>query len=588
MKTTWNLKLLYASLSDPAIERDARAIERVFERFEKKYRHDTAYLKKPAALASALGDYETVLRTAMHGKPLVYAWMMKELDSSNNKAEALIRKLEARFTKATNRIQFFYLQIGKIPAPQQKRFLENPILQKYRYDLERTFETAQYNLSESEEKILSLKSTPARSMWVSGVESLVNKQEVRYGNKKISLSEAMGIVLSIPDVKRRRELSSAIMAALRSVSDFSESEMNAVFTDKKINDELRGFSEPYDATILGYENEAKSVLALVETVTKHFSVSKRFFEIKRSLLGLKHLTYADRAAPIGKSARSYPFSDSVDIVRDAFTAVDGRYARILDEFLRNGQIDVLPKRGKTSGAFCASWSGNAIPTFVLLNHTADLRSLSTLAHEMGHAIHSERSKQQPIFYQGYSTAVAETASTFFEGVAFEHAVRDLPESEKIIALHDRLQEDIATIFRQVAFFNFELELHRAVRERGWVPKENIAAMLNRHMASYMGKSVKLEEDDGYLFTSVSHFRRPFYVYSYAYGQLISKALHARYKEDPGYSKEIDRFLSAGCSKSPEDIFADIGIDVRNPAFFEEGIQSIARDVKELAKLVSKR
>jgi len=187
-------------------------------------------------------------------------------------------------------------------------------------------------------------------------------------------------------------------------------------------------------------------------------------------------------------------------------------------------------------------------------------------------------------YNGHSIAVAETASTFFEGYAFNELTKELTGPQKIKALHNRIQDDMATVFRQIACFNFELELHKTVRSKGWVPKEEIAAILNKHMQSYLGKAVKMNADDGYFFVSWSHIRRPFYVYSYAYGQLISKALLQRTFDDPSFIEKVDAFLAAGQSATPEDIFGSIGIDVRSPAIFKEGLKSIERDVTELEKL----
>jgi oligoendopeptidase F len=191
-------------------------------------------------------------------------------------------------------------------------------------------------------------------------------------------------------------------------------------------------------------------------------------------------------------------------------------------------------------------------------------------------------------YQDYSTSVAETASTFFEAITFEKILAGLSDEEKITALHDKINDDVSTIFRQIAFFNFELELHTTVRAKGFVAKEEIAKMLNRHMENYLGPAFKLKDLDGYFFVQVSHFRRFFYVYSYAFGQLISKALFERYKKDPTYFAKIEQFLRAGGSDTPENIFKKIGINLKDPAFYELGLKSIEADIARLEKLVAEK
>ena len=302
------------------------------------------------------------------------------------------------------------------------------------------------------------------------------------------------------------------------------------------------------------------------------------------MLKEKQLTYADRAAHIGNLETKIPFAEAVRMVRKVFAGLDPAYAGIFDRLLDNGQVDVYPQKGKSGGAFCSS-SVN-LPTLVMLNHIDTFESLKTLAHEMGHAIHAERAKSQRLLYQGHPISTAETASTFFETAALNAIIATLPERERIIALHDKVQDNIATVFRQVACFQFERALHEAVRKDGYVPKERIADLMNKHMGAYLGPIMKLERADGYFFAHWSHIRRFFYVYSYAYGQLISGALHRELAKDAGFMNKIDAFLAAGESASPYDIFKACGLDTDKPAIFRQGLAAIEADVAELEKLVA--
>jgi oligoendopeptidase F len=148
--------------------------------------------------------------------------------------------------------------------------------------------------------------------------------------------------------------------------------------------------------------------------------------------------------------------------------------------------------------------------------------------------------------------------------------------------------DMSTIFRQVACFNFELELHNKIRENGQLSKIEISNLMNKHFKSYMGPVFDIKDDDGYFFVTWSHIRRFFYVYSYAYGQLISRALFENWKKDNSYIEKIDQFLSAGKSMSPKDIFKNIGIDTSDPSFFEAGLKAIDADITKLEKLAKKQ
>jgi len=224
------------------------------------------------------------------------------------------------------------------------------------------------------------------------------------------------------------------------------------------------------------------------------------------------------------------------------------------------------------------------PTFVLLNYTNTFDQVMTFAHEMGHAIHTEFSKSQSAIYRDYTISTAEVASTLFESFVFDAVFETLSKEEKVIALHKKINDDINTIFRQIACFNFENELHETIRERGGMSKIEIRTLMNKHMSAYLGPSVLMREIDGNFFVSWSHIRRFFYVYSYAFGQLISKALYEKYKEDKTYLIKIKQFLEAGGSDSPENIFKAIGIDVSKPGFWEKGLESIERDIEKLEKL----
>lgn len=585
MKTSWNLGILYKDHNDPRIEKDIRSIERACSVFEKKYRNKKGYLSNESKLYDALSDFEALFAKLPFTKPLSYFGYVQDIDSSDFVARAKATHIAERLAKNDHRIVFFELSLAKISPSLQKKFLSSKKLTRFHYVLRVIFNKAKHDLSESEEKILGLKSIPAYSHWVSMTEKILGKTTVEFKGKILPLSEASQKIADLPLVERR-ELHSRTMNALAGITDVAESEINALVTNKKIDDELRGYKEPFDQTILAYQNDRKAVLALVGAVTKNFPISHRFYKLKAKLLGLKQLEYSDRAVGIGNSIREVSFDEAVSTLREVFGSLNPRYREILDNYLTEGQIDVFPKKGKTSGAYC---SGNInAPTFVLLNYTNSWNDVMTFAHEMGHAIHTEFSKSQTPLYRNYTISTAEVASTLFESFVFDALFEKLSKEEQIIALHKNINDDIQTIFRQIACFNFETELHQTIRAKGGMSKEEIGALMNKHMGAYLGPSVGMSSADGNTFVSWSHIRNFFYVYSYAFGQLVSKALYAKYKEDPSYLAKIEKFLIAGGSNSPENIFMSIGIDVTKPDFWKKGLQKIEDDIERLEKLTQKR
>ncbi len=580
IKTNWDLGLLYKSSKDQNIEKDIHKIEEACLKFEKKYRGKD-YLSSPEKLFKALEDYEELNRDFQGHKPYYYFSIRTELNSEDTEALALATKIEQRINLVSNKIKFFNLEIGKLEQKKQNLFLNHPKLASHKYFLYKIFRAAKYKLSEKEEQLASLLSQTSYSMWTDSMQKILSKQTVELKGKQVPISEASGKLQNLPK-EERKKLQERINEKLKSVSHTAESEINAIYNYKKIMDERRGYENAYTSTVIKYENQEKDVENLVSLITRNFKISHRFYKLHTKLLKEKKIFYHDRAVKIGKISKKFSFEKSVDIVRKALGNVDKEYIEIFDSYLSKGQIDVYPKKGKRGGAFCSK-TGN-LPTFVLLNHTDDIRSVETMGHEMGHAIHGEMTQTQPLRYQLFPISTAEVASTFFEQVTQEEIENNLSDKEKIIMLHNRIAGDIQTIFRQIACFNFEKELHERIREEGQISASDMAKLMKKHLESYLGDTVEVTEGDGYSFISWHHIRSYFYVYSYAYGQIISKSLFENWRKDPIYAGKVKQFLKAGKSMSPEDIFESIGIDTSKPDFFLSGLKSIEKDISRLEKL----
>jgi oligoendopeptidase F len=583
-KIEWDLSKYYKSPKDPQIEIDVQETEEKISNFVKKYTKNKAYLENPKALFEMFKEEEKISLLDGLNKPLRYFYALIDSGKATPDVYKKDNLITERLKKAGNLMLPITLEIGKIPVSKQKEFLKSPELKEYKYYLEQYFESAKHQLSEKEEKIITLKNGPASSMWTDGLEKALQKKTVVLDGKKISLGEASYKMHELP-TKKRRALYKDIMNELLSLSDYAEGELNAVIYNKKISDELRGYKNAYDRPFFGHEMQSDTVLKFTKLVTKNFKIAHKFYKIKAKLLNLSDFSYEDRGAKIGKINKKFPFEKSASLLYDVLDKVDPFFSETLNDFLKNGQVDVHPREKKRGGAYQSSSS--LMPTLIFLNHVDTFDSLNTLAHEFGHAFHSELTKlKQPLHYQGYSLAVAETASTLFENFTFKEVVSELSEKEKIIALHDKIEGKIATIFRQVAAFNFEIELHERIRKEGHLSHEEIAEMMAKHLKSYCGPAMKITDHNGYTFINWMHFRSPFYVYTYAFGELISDALFAKYEEDPKFIEKIKDLLSAGCSMSPKEIFKKhAGIDINDISFFEKGLNKIKKEIIQLEKLV---
>ncbi len=587
IKTEWDFTKIYKNINDPKIEKDVDMICRHLVNFAKKYK-DLKFIKSSKSMLAALNDYN-VLVEKISSIPLWYLGLEQSLNSSNDKIQGKINTLSDKYLKAYKQIIFFGLEISKLDKKSQEKYLKDKTLAKYKYLLESSFLQGKFMLSEKEEKILTDKSQVAHEAWEDMGKKNRNSQQVKFKNKEMSLSEAMSIKADLPKANRRA-LHKIVMDRYKEISFVAEAELNAVIRNKKIDDEIRGYKTPYEATILGYQNDVKSIENLVDIVTKHNYISHRFFALKAKILNNieksedKKITMAELATGISttKNKKKVSFDQGCELVTKAFAKVDAEFSDIFQSYLKNGQIDVYPKLGKRSGAFCSPMI-NA-PTYVLLNYANKLDDVSTLAHEMGHSIHSDLSKKQEVMYQDYPISIAEVASTFFENVLFDNLLEIASPEEKRDLLVNKVQDNIFTIFAQIAYFQYEKNIHKAVKEKGFVSKEEFASMFADCRKSYVGDAVDVVETDGYGYVYISHFRSFFYVYSYAYGQLIANALYEEYKKDKSFGDKIKKFLSAGGSMSPENIFKSIGIDTSKPEFFKKGLKKIEKDLEVLEEM----
>jgi oligoendopeptidase F len=354
----------------------------------------------------------------------------------------------------------------------------------------------------------------------------------------------------------------------------AEYEMNSILEKEQILDDKRGIKRADLVRHLDTDVDSQIVDSLIEIVTKNFNISRDYYKKKAKLLGQKSIGYHERNVPIGNIDKEYKFEDGIQIVKETFYNLDKEFGDILSEYIKNGQIDAFPKANKTGGAYCIKVNKN-LPTYILLNYNNKVNDVLTIAHESGHGIHSELASNQNSLNEDYSLAIAEVASTFFEDFVLERILKQTDDTELIKSLKmQKMNDTVNTIFRQVAFYNFEKELHSMFRREGYLSHEDISEVFVKHMHDYLGDAVDIDDSMRYGWIYVSHFRRFFYVYTYASGLLISKYLQKKVREDKNFINNFKKLLEIGSYKSVKDIFKDVGIDISKKAFWEEGINSL--------------
>ena len=586
-QVNWNLTPLLKSDNDPQILTESDKIDQAISTFADKWQSREDYLKEPQALKEALDDYNLLMTEyGTSGNAGYYFHLRQAQDQIDTTIKAQNQKLSDAAVKRMNKIQFFEIRLSKIPKETQKTILNSPILSPYKHYLERSFAMAEFVLSEPEEKIMALKSQTSYSNWVRMISSL-ESQEVREieidGKIEEKTFDELLKIASLNKIESTRDTATQhINEILKKLEDVAENEINSILQDKKINDELRGYARPDQERHLSDDIDSEVVDAMIKAVSSRNDLAQQFYKIKAQKLGKPILKYNERNLKIGEIKGSYTWEEGTALIEKVFSSLDPQFAHIANNLIANGQIDVYPRRGKTGGAFCSS---NLIsqPTYILLNYTNKLNDVLTLAHELGHAINSEMMKQK-VNALNFDTplSTAEVASTFVEDFVLQELEKSAdPQTQKALIMQ-KLNNDVSTIFRQVACYRFEQELHSTFRERGYLSKEEIGEIFQKHMSSYMGSAVDQPDWAKRWWIYWTHIGSFLYVYSYAFGLLISKAMRNMVKKDPASITKVKEFLSSGTTDSPKNIFAKMGIDITDTTFWTQGLSEIESSLQSVS------
>ncbi|OQA04100.1 MAG: Oligoendopeptidase F, plasmid [bacterium ADurb.Bin400] len=580
----WDLsKIFNVSESQAARERD-RWLDRTLQ-FAEKWRDRQDYLENPDVLVDALKEYEAWAGQFGDGNnEWYYYWLRTQLNQADPDIKARYNQLHELSVRIQNEMQFFTLNLARIPVTKQRELLGHKALVKYRHHLERIFVLSPHLLGEEAERVLNMKSATSYDNWVKMISGFLSQEKALINDGKAGKTEkTFSEITALLDDATKAVRDDAVRA-FNIIMDkhalAAEVELNSILENKKTDDELRRFSRPDEARHLSDDIETEIIDTLVDTVVGRFDIPRRYYELKARLMGLSKLQYHERNVPYGLLPTDYKYEDAVALVQRTMDSLDEEFGRIFRLFVQGGYIDVYPRAGKKSGAFCAH---NLIsqPTYILVNFNGDMRDILTLAHEAGHGINNELIRQSGHALSfGTPLATAEVASTFFEDLVLEEIRHESGDEASLAVAMAKLNDDISTIFRQIAAYTFETELHQVFRERGYLSKGDIGTLFQKHMSAYMGSAVEQSAGSENWWIYWSHLRTHFYVYSYASGLLISKSLQHRVKQDKAFICKIKELLSAGLTESPRQIFGRLGLDITESKFWLDGLNETDRLLKQ--------
>ncbi len=585
----WNLSDLYNSVSDPKIARDLkRQTLRAFL-FAKKYRGKTRKLYTPT-LAQALRVYENIFQEA--AKPAIFAHLIFSADTRPHQHGALVQKTEEILTAISNQLRFFELELLRIPEKRLRYYIRHVIFSPWRHFLERLVLFRPHRLAESEENILEQKRATGARAWSRFFtqEHATKSYIFKWKKKERQIGESETLKM-LHDVDRRKRIAAqvAFTEGLKEEQKRMTYLFNVKMFDKKINDTLLHYDRPESNRHLDNEISQKAVDALVSVVTQRYTVVQDYYRLKRRILGYKKIYDYDRYAPVLSDSKRFSYRAAQDMIVNSFSRFSPVFGKIAKEFFDKKWIDAEARKGKRGGAFCQYVTPNLHP-YISMSFHGTPRDVMTLAHELGHGIHAYLARKNDYLTFDAPLTLAETASVFGELLVFHNLIGSLESPrERLSLLASKIEDVFSTVFRQVAMFTFERRIHFLFREKGELDAATYSRVWRETQQAVFGSSVTLTPGYDLWWSYISHFvHTPFYVYAYAFGQLLTFSLWKKYeKEGRGFVGKFVSFLSAGGSESPTKLLGRLGVDVEDKRFWEHGIEVIKNMVGEAKALAPK-
>ena len=582
-QTTWNLSDIIPAPEGEPLESITTELELVISAIEAMrpklseeisstdFNHTLELTERVTEAANRLGAYAGL-------------WFSE--DTQNQAALAFQGKIEQLTTEAQNRILFLTLWWKTLSDNSAERLIAKAP-NNLRYYLNQQRKDKPHVLTENDEQIINIKNMNGSNALTTIYAMLTNKYKFNLaiidGNEKQELTrDALMTYVRNPDADLRerayKELyrvyaeDGIVLAQVYKhlVQDWHEEQIK-----------LRNYSTPIATRNLRNDIPNEVTEILLQVCRKNAPIFQHWFRVKAGLLQINKLRRYDIYAPLTSAEQKYPYVESVELVLDTFEQFSPELASYARRVFEDDHIDSENRIGKRGGAFCASVIPKVTP-YVLLNYGSSVRDVATLAHELGHAVHSMLANNHSVLNYHSTLPLAETASTFSEMLLIDRLLANSTDAavrQDLIA--NALDDNYATIMRQAYFTLFEQQAHKMIQEHAGTDELNKAYMKN--MVEQFGDSIEVSEEFQWEWVSIPHiYYSPFYCYAYSFGQLLVLALYQRYrKEGVNFIPHYLKILSYGGSRSPEYILNESGIDISGPEFWQGGFDYIKGMIDEL-------
>lgn len=535
-----------------------------------------------------LGDGISVLFDSLYG----YAQRRSDEDTANSLYQGMTSQAMSAMVAVDAASSFETPELLAIPDDKLEQFYqEEPALETYRLALTRIRSKRAHILSDAEEKLLA--AAGEMSQAPDSVYSVFADADLKFpsatdkdGNSHPVTHGTYIPLMHSADRVLRKSAFASLYSVYGQFRNTAAALLSAQVKQLKFYADARKYDSTLQASLDGNYVPTEVYTNLISAVHENMAPMYRYVDLRRKLLGVDELHMYDLYTPIVSDVDvNIPYEEAKQTVYDALACMGDDYRAILKEGFDNRWIDVYENVGKCSGAYSA---GLRKHPYVLLNYSGTLDSLFTLAHEMGHAIHSYLSnKHQPVAYSNYSIFVAEVASTCNEALLMQHLLKTTKDKKRRAYLINYFLEQFrTTLYRQTMFAEFELEINRRNERGESLTAESLNALYHELNHQYFGDDIVIDKEIDLEWARIPHFYYDYYVYQYATGYSAAIALSRRIlKEGAPAVKDYIHFLSGGCSTDPISLLRGAGVDMASTAPIHDALQLFDELITEMEQLI---
>ncbi len=582
----WKLEDIYSDIS--LWEKDFKKVKGIaiqIEGFKGKL------AESPQMLLDCLKMSDELL--SLNDKVFVFARMKRDEDNGNSTYQALTDRASTLATDVFAAISFIVPEMLNIPEDKLLSYAESDKeLSVYLFMIQESLRQKEHVLSEKEEQLLAMSSEVSSA--AGDVFTMFNNADIKFPYIKDEEGEEVEVTkgryiafLESKDRRVRKDAFDAVYSTYRKVKNTLATTLTANVKKNRFYSMVRKYPSAIEASLDNDNVPVNVYNNLIETINNNLNLLNRYLKLRKKALKLEELHMYDLYVPmVEEFDKKIPYEEAKSTILEALKPLGEEYIGYLQKGMNSGWIDVYENEGKTSGAY--AWGAYKTHPYVLLNYQDKINDVFTLAHEMGHALHSFYTNMtQPYVYSEYKIFVAEVASTVNESLLMRYLLpRATSKQEKAYLLNHYLEEFRGTVFRQTMFAEFEKIIHEKVEQGEALNSKELCDMYYQLNKKYFGETVNVDEDISMEWSRIPHFYSSFYVYKYATGFSAATAIAEKILTEgkPAVDKYLE-FLKSGGSNYPIELLKIAGVDLSSPQPIQDALAVFEKTLDELEEIL---